>query len=65
MRIINKPVLQFSLIVKIPDDYCFWCERELMPCGLCEGSGLYKGSDCNDCYRQGRICPTHQGDWKP
>ena len=63
MHIIHKSVLKLS-VKRVSGIYCFWCWCDLIPCGLCKGSGLYKGSDCNDCNQQGRICPTHQGDWK-
>jgi hypothetical protein len=60
-----KPILQLIALTRIPDSYCFWCEQALTQCGMCKGSGLYKGSDCKICNGQGRICPTHEGDWTP
>lgn len=63
MKRAAKPVIQLVTLKTIPDSYCFWCERELIQCGLCKGTGLYKGSDCKDCNGQKRICPIHKGEW--
>jgi hypothetical protein len=43
---------------------CNWCGQALQQCGLCKGSGLYKGSTCELCKGQGRLCPTHEGSWE-
>ena len=65
MKKTAKPILEISALIKIPDNTCFWCEQALIQCGMCKGSGLYKGSDCKVCHTQRRICPTHGGDWMP
>jgi hypothetical protein len=61
----NKPILLLALIGKRNSaTNCFWCGVALRECGMCKGSGLYKGSICKPCKGQGRLCPTHEGDWE-
>jgi len=59
-----KSILQFNMIIAGNRTNCYWCGQGLRECGMCKGSGLFKGSDCKPCNAQGRLCPTHEGDWE-
>ena len=55
---------QFIMVIRSAGNYCYWCGAGLRECGMCKGSGLFKGSTCSPCKGQGRLCPTHEGDWE-
>jgi hypothetical protein len=63
MKADTRQRLVLSVIVTSPENNCYWCGQGLRQCGMCKGSGLFKGSTCQPCKGQGRICPTHEGDW--
>jgi len=56
-------LFQLAAVVRVSARNCWWCGEELKGCGLCKGSGMYRGSTCMPCKGQGRLCPVHQGDW--
>ena len=61
--VIAGPVLQLSFVMAANLKMCYWCGQILMPCGMCKGSGLFKGSDCQCCNGSRRLCASHYGNW--
>ena len=59
----TKWILQLNLMITSKTTYCYWCGQGLSQCGMCKGSGLFRGSDCKPCKGLGRLCPTHEGNW--
>ena len=59
-----KPVMQLNMIVLANRTNCYWCGQALRECGMCKGSGLFRGSNCKPCNGNGRLCPVHEGDWE-
>lgn len=55
--------LQFALIINTTRERCYWCGQGLRECGMCKGTGKYRGEKCTACLHSGWMCPTHEGDW--
>jgi len=58
-----KPTLQLTIMVTEARRYCYWCGQGLRKCGMCIGSGQFRGEKCKACHGHGVLCPTHEGDW--
>ncbi len=58
------PILQLNFIIASNRTICYWCGQSLMPCGMCKGSGLFRGSDCQCCNGSMRLCKNHDGNWE-
>lgn len=43
--------------------HCYWCGQKLRECGMCKGSGQFRGAKCKPCGGHGCLCPTHEGEW--
>ena len=58
-----KWILQLSVMITAKRAYCYWCGQGLRECGMCKGSGQFRGTECKPCKGHGNLCPTHEGDW--
>jgi len=63
MKKAYKPTLVLTMAVSIAVTSCFWCGSPLGECIKCKGTGYYNDLSCAPCKGNGRLCPTHQGNW--
>ncbi len=59
----TKPILLFTIAITKPSKSCYWCGQPLKECDTCGGNGFTNDSTCKLCNGNGRLCPTHNGDW--
>jgi hypothetical protein len=60
---IPKNTLVYYYIANEITNRCFWCGQMVRECGTCKGGGKYRGENCPACNGNGKMCPTHEGDW--
>jgi len=58
-----KPILLFTMVVTKASKSCYWCGQALQQCAACNGSGAVSDVPCLHCKGNGRLCPTHEGNW--
>lgn len=63
LKNIKPGTIQLAYIVHATKVRCYWCRQQLRQCGMCKGSGKFKGETCMPCIGNGWMCPTHEGDW--
>ncbi len=58
-----KPILLYTMAITKISKSCYWCGQPLQKCAACNGSGTINDSFCWPCKGNGRLCPTHEGNW--
>ena len=63
MKKAYKPILLFAMAISKANTSCFWCGQVLSECVNCKGTGSFNDTICTPYTGNGRLCPTHEGNW--